>query len=520
MDRRKNPCDEARDYWENREGRWVRVHNIALTLFDPMHDEQPFCQHLIERRRTTVKFLGQQCEITIDDTWPQAGEMRSLWKGTIEFWTSDMPQDDTRKPNRHHSNILPLFRNHVTRDTAAMFPLFQNPLASTEHECRDHPLPAVLHTEDAEEEGRSVVLGLHSNHHDSSNGTESQRQGRNHGSQQVHTAGVDVRRAEAKFQQEYGGTICPEQSDRNSIPTGTGDGKDVADHESIGGYSQPVNEDRQEKTLAGHQKDKDPVGEWYETVKEEEKLQSNRDVTVQCTDFCEVTTSDVHAVLRHAPADLRGGTLLQHTRVLVATVAHQENPHLCLQILHAAKFHVFRGAYILLRVLADTKSQEAQGLLDEIRRQSSVSVLSGPAIVITSVATASVFSAKGWSTESVSRVVRTGRTAREIHEKERADHAYYSHIHDEVTVYDAFPATIQNLDEDESLPEDTAQDDQEKHCRHGDRFRRIMKIWDMHQIARWYECCVSVEPSADSSWQPPGAGVVLVKHRNVQPVQS
>ena len=39
---------------------------------------------------------------------------------------------------------------------------------------------------------------------------------------------------------------------------------------------------------------------------------------------------------------------------------------------------------------------------------------------------------------------------------------YYSHIHDEVTVYDAFPATILKLDEDGNLPEDTtAQDDQE-----------------------------------------------------------
>ena len=39
----KHRCDEARDYWENREGRCVRVHNIARrTLFDPMHDEQPF----------------------------------------------------------------------------------------------------------------------------------------------------------------------------------------------------------------------------------------------------------------------------------------------------------------------------------------------------------------------------------------------------------------------------------------------------------------------------------------------
>ena len=116
----------------------------------------------------------------------------------------------------------------------------------------------------------------------------------------------------------------------------------------------------------------------------------------------------------------------------------------------------------MLRVLADTESQEAQGLLEEIRRQSSVSVLSGPAIVITNVATASVLLAKGWSTESVSRVVRTARTTQEKHEKERAEHAYYNHIPDEVTVYDAFPATIQKLDEDENLPEDTeAQDDQE-----------------------------------------------------------
>ena len=128
----------------------------------------------------------------------------------------------------------------------------------------------------------------------------------------------------------------------------------------------------------------------------------------------------MHAVLRHALADLRGGTLLQHPRVLVATVAYQGNPHLCLQNLHAARFQVFRGAYILLRVLADTKSQEAQGLLEEIRRQSRVSVLSGPTIVITNVATASVVLAKGWSTESVSRVVRTPQ---EKHENERAEHA-------------------------------------------------------------------------------------------------
>ena len=143
----------------------------------------------------------------------------------------------------------------------------------------------------------------------------------------------------------------------------------------------------------------------------------------------------------------------------MATAAYQENPHLCLQILHAARFQVFRGAYILLRVLADTKSQEAQGIHEEIRRQSCVFVLSGSATVITNVATASVFLAKGRSTESVSRVVRTARTRQEKHEKERAEHAHYSHIHDDVTVSDAFPATIQRLEEDENLP--TVQDDQE-----------------------------------------------------------
>ena len=118
-------------------------------------------------------------------------------------------------------------------------------------------------------------------------------------------------------------------------------------------------------------------------------------------------------------------------------------------------FQVFRGAYILLRVLAVTESQETQGLLDEIQQQPSEFVLSGPA-------TASEFLADGWSTESVSRVVRTGRTRQENHEKERAEHAYYSHIHDEVTISDVFPATFQGLEEDENLVEDnTAQDDQE-----------------------------------------------------------
>ena len=135
--------------------------------------------------------------------------------------------------------------------------LHQNPVASTEHGCRKLHLSAVSHIENAEEEVRCVVSGLpklynaYGNHHDDSSGdTESRRQGRNHGNRQVHTAVIGVRRGGATFQPEdggthqngsiatrgqlrhevaekgpFGGTIRPEQSDRNSIPTETGDQK-------------------------------------------------------------------------------------------------------------------------------------------------------------------------------------------------------------------------------------------------------------------------------------------------------
>ena len=63
-------------------------------------------------------------------------------------------------------------------------------------------------------------------------------------------------------------------------------------------------------------------------------------------------------------------------RVLAATLCFQENPHNCLQILHAAMFQVLRGAHMLLRVLSTTESQEAQELLDEIKEQPGVFVLS------------------------------------------------------------------------------------------------------------------------------------------------
>ena len=80
----------------------------------------------------------------------------------------------------------------------------------------------------------------------------------------------------------------------------------------------------------------------------------------------------------------------------------------------------------------------------------------------TNVATASAFRADGWSTESVSRVVRTARTSQENNEMERAEHACYSHIHDEVTISDAFPVTGQGFDGGEHPAENTIpEDDQE-----------------------------------------------------------
>ena len=65
----KNTCDEARDYWEKQrrtmgESTWYRqTDNIR-----PNARRTAFCQDFTERRRTTVRFLGQQSEMTIDDT--------------------------------------------------------------------------------------------------------------------------------------------------------------------------------------------------------------------------------------------------------------------------------------------------------------------------------------------------------------------------------------------------------------------------------------------------------------------
>ena len=92
-----------------------------------------------------------------------------------------MPQDDTWKPNRRHSHIIQLFRNHFTRTAVAMPHSLVDTVAQSEHERRDSHLSVVSHTKDAEEKGRRVVLGLpeipnvYSTHHgDSSCATEPQ----------------------------------------------------------------------------------------------------------------------------------------------------------------------------------------------------------------------------------------------------------------------------------------------------------------------------------------------------------
>ena len=62
-------------------------------------------------------------------------------------------------------------------------------------------------------------------------------------------------------------------------------------------------------------------------------------------------------------------------------------------------------------------------------------ILSGAATVIANIAAASALLADG----------RTTRTRRENHEREHAEHVYYSHIHDGVTISDAFPVTGQGF---------------------------------------------------------------------------
>ena len=101
--------------------------------------------------------------------------MRSLWKRTTEFWTQDMPKDDTWDPNRHHREIRQLFRNHFNQTASAMHSPFVNTVAQTEHGRRDSSLSLMSHGKDAKNKRIRVVFGLpelshvsSTNHDDSS----------------------------------------------------------------------------------------------------------------------------------------------------------------------------------------------------------------------------------------------------------------------------------------------------------------------------------------------------------------
>ena len=223
---------------------------------------------------------------------------------------------------------------------------------------------------------------------------------------------------------------------------------------------------------------------WYEAIKEEKRLQSKKDITVQCIDFCENTTAKVQAVPQRAPPDLRGGTSLQHPRVLVETLCFQENPHSGLQILHAGMFQVLRRSYMILRVLSTTENQEAQELLDEIQQKQGVFVLSGPTVAITNVATSSEFLADGWSTESVSRVVRAARTRKQW-EGARRTRILQLHTRRD----DDFRHLSKNQKMTRTMKHNSHNP---THCKHEDKLQESMITWGIHKPAHWYACYILV----------------------------
>ena len=250
-----------------------------------------------------------------------------------------------------------------------------------------------------------------------------QRQGRDHWNQQVDPKEIGDRREEASSQPDGGGTHR----------TGHGAGRGRRSQEISGGsplgtaskaaqnnvteaafrVGQTMEEMSQIRKLL--EANLDPAEQrrqvrrnfcwaaskrqkpWYEAIKEEEKLlQSNKDITVQCIDFCEANVKSACSVaarsFRLARRNLPTTSFCSGGN---CWIPRKPTP----LPTDTSCCHVpgrFRGANILLRVLAVTERQEAQGLLDEIRQQPSVLVLSGPAIVITNVATASVFLVKGW----------------------------------------------------------------------------------------------------------------------------
>ena len=116
----QNPCHETRQLGKQEGTMGERSWHRQTDSIRPMHDAQ-------QPLRTSLNAEGR-----LSNSWDnrarrrptipghKQSEMRSLWKGTTEFGTREMSQDDTWKPNRHHSHIILLFRSHLTRPAAAM----------------------------------------------------------------------------------------------------------------------------------------------------------------------------------------------------------------------------------------------------------------------------------------------------------------------------------------------------------------------------------------------------------------
>ena len=124
----------------------------------------------------------------------------------------------------------------------------------------------------------------------------------------------------------------------------------------------------------------------------------------------------------------------------------------------ACRYSMPRGVLKLLRLLAVTENQETQcGFWTRFN--------GSRVCMITNITAASAFLADGWSTESVSRVVRTTRTKQENNDREHATRKLQPRTRrsDDFLL---FCSHRTGFEEDENLTESTtAQDDQENETR-------------------------------------------------------
>ena len=179
-------------------------------------------------------------------------------------------------------------------------------------------------------------------------------------------AGRGRRSQEGAGRGPFESTSSPEQSDRSGIPSGTGDGKDVPDHETVGneiGASRSVKTGQKNACWAASTRQTPCGKDGNEAIKEEEKLQSNKDVTEQCTDFCEATTSEVHVVFQPICEEVLYCNIL----VFWWQLWHSRKTHIS-----ANRSSMQPGSRsfecIRVAVLVVMESQEAHGPLEEIRR--------------------------------------------------------------------------------------------------------------------------------------------------------